>query len=97
MTYNLYFIKEAKKEWDKLDTSIQLQFKKKLKERLESPHVLKDKLSMQDNFYKIKLRTVGYHLIYKVIDQKLIVEVIAVAKRDKDYVYHLMRQRQTAI
>jgi mRNA interferase RelE/StbE len=39
------------------------------------------------NFYKIKLRTVGYRLVYEVIDLKLIVLVIAVGKRNQDEVY----------
>ncbi len=37
MTYSLEFIPVAKKEWDKLDSTIKEQFKKKLKERLKTP------------------------------------------------------------
>ena len=39
MTYRLLFKTEAKKEWDKLDSAIRTQFKKKLAERLEFPRV----------------------------------------------------------
>jgi mRNA-degrading endonuclease RelE of RelBE toxin-antitoxin system len=45
MTYNLDFHPEALKEWDKLNSTIKVHFKKKLKERLENPRVQKDKLS----------------------------------------------------
>ncbi|CSB59153.1 Cytotoxic translational repressor of toxin-antitoxin stability system [Vibrio cholerae] len=39
MTYKLKFLPAAQKEWSKLAPTIQSQFKKKLKERLENPHV----------------------------------------------------------
>jgi len=66
MTYSLEFHPKALKEWKSLDHSIKLQFQKKLKERLENPVVLKDKLSGYENVYKIKLRNIGYRLAYEV-------------------------------
>jgi mRNA interferase RelE/StbE len=39
------------------------------------------------NTYKIKLRDVGYRLVYEVIDQQLLVMVIAVGKRDHNEAY----------
>jgi len=42
------------------------QFKKRLAKRLETPRRPKDKLSGFDDVYKIKLRTAGYRLAYKV-------------------------------
>ncbi|MFB1077066.1 type II toxin-antitoxin system RelE family toxin, partial [Photobacterium damselae] len=62
MTYRLAIKEEAQKEWKKLNTNIQMQFKKKLVERLENPHVLASKLSNMPNCYKIKLRSAGYRL-----------------------------------
>jgi len=56
MTYKLNFLPTALREWKKLDNSVQLQFKKKLKERLETPHVPSSHLSGFQNHYKIKLR-----------------------------------------
>ena len=56
MIYSLEFHTKALKEWDKLNHTIKLQFHKKLKERLENPRVIKDKLSGHTNMYKIKLR-----------------------------------------
>ena len=69
MTYKLTFLKPAKKEWDKLSPSIKNQFKIKLTQRLELPHVPKDRLTGMIHCYKIKLRTSGYRLVYKIIFQ----------------------------
>ncbi len=93
MTYKLTFLKSALKEWDNLDGQIKAQFKKKLIERLEDPIFLKDKLSGLSDCYKIKLRTAGYRLVCKVIKDKITVQVIAIAKRDKSLVYDLARKR----
>lgn len=87
MNYKLKFIPTALKEWKKLDRSIQLQFKKKLSERLNAPHTLGSQLSGFDNHYKIKLRASGYRLVYEVIDAEIYILVIAVGKRDKNQVY----------
>lgn len=45
MSYRLLFKVEAKKEWEKLDTAIKGQFKKKLVERLEFPRVESSRLN----------------------------------------------------
>ncbi len=87
MSYKLKFIPTALKEWKKLDNSIQKQFKTKLIERLESPHVPSSRLSGFDNHYKINLRASGFRLVYEVIEQEIVVMVIAVGKRDKNTVY----------
>ncbi|MGR5463853.1 type II toxin-antitoxin system RelE family toxin [Photobacterium damselae] len=87
MTYRLAIKEEAQKEWKKLNTNIQMQFKKKLVERLENPHVLASKLSNMPNCYKIKLRSAGYRLAYEVRDKDIVVIVIAVGKRERNEVY----------
>jgi mRNA interferase RelE/StbE len=87
MTYELGFVEDALKEWRKLDGSIRGQFKKKLAERLESPRVPSAKLSGHPDRYKIKLRSVGYRLVYEVRDKQLIVVVVAVGKREGGAVY----------
>jgi mRNA interferase RelE/StbE len=43
--------------------------------------------------YKIKLRSVGYRLVYEVRDSKLIVLVIAVGKRERNSVYMAAAKR----
>jgi mRNA interferase RelE/StbE len=93
MKYNLEFLTQALKEWKALDKSIQTQFKKKLQERLDNPHVLASKLSGDNNRYKIKLRSVGYRLVYEVIDDELVVVIIAVGKREKNKIYEAADSR----
>ena len=93
MTYKLKFLPAAKKEWDKLAEPLKKQFKNKLAERLENPHVLSAKLKGYDSVYKIKLRTAGYRLAYEVIDSEVVVYVLAVGKRDKNAIYKKLASR----
>jgi mRNA interferase RelE/StbE len=93
MSYELEFLPIALKEWKKLNKSIKEQFKSKLKERLANPKVPKDKLSGFSNVYKIKLRSVGYRLAYEVIDDKLIVLVLSVGKRENSKIYKKLKNR----
>ena len=86
MSYELEFMPKALKEWHKLDSSAQAQFKKKLKERLANPKVPKDKLSGFENVYKIKLKSLGYRLAYEVIETRLVVLVLVVGKRENNAV-----------
>ena len=44
------------------------------------------RLNLQ-NTYKIKLRDVGYRLVYEVIDRRLVVLIIAIGRRDHDETY----------
>lgn len=87
MTYELGFLDEALKEWRALDNAVKTQFKKKLAERLEAPRLPSTKLAGHPDRYKIKLRSVGYRLVYEVRDSKLIVVVVAVGKRERNAVY----------
>lgn len=93
--YQLAFNASAKKEWDKLNSTIRLQFASKLKQRLDNPHVEADKLRDMPGCYKIKLRSLGYRLVYEVRDRELIVTVVAVGKREKGRVYRAAKGRQT--
>jgi mRNA interferase RelE/StbE len=93
MKYSLKFLPTALKEWRRLNNSVQSQFKKKLSERLEKPHVLPLKLSGCENHYKIKLRASGYRLVYEVLDNELFVLVIAIGKRDRNMVYKKTKKR----
>jgi len=87
-SFSLEFHITALKEWQKLDNSLKDQFKKHLEKRLSNPRVPSAKLHGDlDNFYKIKLRTLGYRLVYEVIDHKLVILVIAIGKRNREEVY----------
>ena len=94
MSYSLEFKPKALKEWKKLDYSIKLQFHKKLKERLENPHVPHSKLRGFQNVYKIKLRSSGFRLVYEVIEEKVVVMVLSVGKREDGAVYRDLEKRR---
>ncbi|MDX2346555.1 MAG: type II toxin-antitoxin system RelE/ParE family toxin [Legionella sp.] len=94
MTYELLFHPLALKEWKKLSKTLQEQFKKTLKRRLENPHVVSAALSGQlKNCYKIKLRQSGYRLVYHANDKQITVTVIAVGKRNKNDIYGTSEKR----
>lgn len=93
MIYELKFHPDALAEWRKLDVTISAQFKKKLAERLQSPRVPSAKLSGHNDRYKIKLRSVGYRLVYEVRDAVLVVIVVAVGKRERNAVYKTAAKR----
>jgi mRNA interferase RelE/StbE len=93
MSFELAFLEEALTEWQRLDGAIRSQLKKKLTERLQTPRVPASKLSGHPDRYKIKLRSVGYRLVYEVRDQQVLVLVIAVGKRDRNAVYRAAAQR----
>ena len=87
MTYSLEFKESALKEWRKLDGAIRAQFKKKLAERLERPRVASARLAGMADCYKIKLNNAGYRLVYQVDDQRIVVIVVAVGKRENFAMY----------
>lgn len=92
-SYALEFDLRAQKEFRKLDAQLQLQFARKLKERLAQPRVEKDKLTGMPDCYKIKLRSAGYRLVYRIIDERVVVVVIALGKRERNDVYTTARSR----
>lgn len=93
MTYKLRFHELAMDEWHKLDGSVREPLKKKLAERLKNPRVPSAALTGMPDCYKIKLRSVGYRLVYRVDDEIVFVTVIAVGKRDKQKVYQTAQSR----
>ena len=93
MNYKLSFHPDALAEWRKLDATVSEQFKKKLAERLQHPHVPAARLAGHRDRYKIKLRSVGYRLVYEVRDNVLLVIVVAVGKRERNAVYRVAARR----
>ena len=92
-TYKLAFVPSALKEWEKLGVTLTEQFKNKLTERLQNPHVPKDRLTGGKNLYKIKLRSSGYRLVYEVADHSITVFVLSVGKRERSEVYKKALER----
>ena len=92
-TYKLEFLPSAIKDWKKLDSSLRSQFEKKLHERLSHPRISAARLRELPDCYKIKLRSSGYRLIYRVDDGRIVVIVIAVGRRDDNRAYRLAARR----
>jgi mRNA interferase RelE/StbE len=93
MSYRLEFLPSARKEWDKLGSTLREQFKKKLAERLFNPRVPADALHSMADHYKIKLRAAGYRLVYRIEDERITVVVVAVGRRERSEVYKAARKR----
>lgn len=97
MSYSLEFKESALKEWHKLDGGIREHFKKRLAERLERPRVESARLSGMPDCYKIKLKNAGYRLVYQVDDNRIVVIVVAVGKRENLAVYRAAGKRLKTI
>ncbi len=93
MSFKLRFHELAWAEWQKLDGSVREPLKKKLLERLEQPRVPSAALQGMADCYKIKLKAVGYRLVYRGEDEVLYVMVIAVGKRERSRVYSEAKDR----
>jgi len=93
--YQLKFLPAARKEWNKLDGSVQLQFLKVLKRRLDEPRIAKSALVGMPDCYKIKLRELGYRLVYQVDGREIVIVVLAVGKRERGEVYDIAGDRFT--
>ena len=93
-TYRLEFLPSALKEWEKLGGNIRDQFRKKLAERLGNPRVPSAQLHGLPDCYKIKLKAAGYRLVYRVDDDRVVVMVVAVGRRDRNLAYKIAAARQ---
>ncbi|MDX8386883.1 MAG: type II toxin-antitoxin system RelE/ParE family toxin [Gallionella sp.] len=93
MSYKLAFHPDALIEWRKLDASVSEQFRKKLAERIQRPRVPSAMLVGHKDRYKIKLRSVGYRLVYEVRDAMLVVIVVAIGKRERNAAYRAAAKR----
>lgn len=96
LPYSLRFLPEALAEWNALDGSVRQQFAKVLLKRLMGPRIPSAALSGMADCYKIKLRSRGFRLVYRVHDKELILLTIAVGKRDKNAVYEAASKRVAA-
>ena len=66
-------------EWQQLDDSVKSQFKKRLSEQLIEPRIPSSRLSGHPGRYKIKLRHLGYRLVYEVPDERVVVPVVTLS------------------
>ena len=86
--YRLAFVNDAFKEWNALDGAVKEPLRKLLRKRLDEPRMPGAELGGElRGCYKIKLRKQGYRLVYQVVDNILLVLVLAVDKREGAAVY----------
>ena len=92
----LRFDEDALKEYQRIETSAQRAFKKKLEKLVsgkEMPSPAHALHGFPRGYYKIKLRRAGLRLVYHYDGQNLVILVIAVGKRERNIVYEVARAR----
>lgn len=73
--------------------TVRQQLKKKLATIVVSPRIEANRLHALPDCYMIKLRSSGYRLVYQVINQEVVVFVLAVDKRERELVYRKAAER----
>ncbi|MGY2287135.1 type II toxin-antitoxin system RelE family toxin [Pseudomonas gingeri] len=91
--YSIEWDPKALKELRNLDAVLRVQLLRKLEERRHAPRVAGDALHGLKDCYKIKLRGAGYRLVYRVEDERIVVVVLAIGKRERSAVYEQARKR----
>ena len=86
MSYELEFHDQALKEWHRLDGSVRAALKKKLAERLESPHIIND-LFHTPHGVRYKIKHKAFRLIYAVDDSSRRLRVLGIGKRERGEAY----------
>lgn len=91
MKYKVLFHTEAKKELDSLDNSIRSIVLKQILKIQETPEIgdmLGNKAGMDlSDFRKMYAFKKKIRIVYKIINDELIVYIISIGKRDKSKVY----------
>lgn len=93
MAHRIDIHPKAAKEFKKVGRQIVDQALDKLQERLDNPRVQADALHNMKDCYKIKLRSVGYRLVYQVQDDRVVILILALGKRDKSKVCEDAKKR----
>jgi len=89
--YDFEFHPEAKEELKNLNNSIQLLFTKKLKQVLNTPEIgiklgNKNNLNLTD-FKKVYFNNKKHRIVYEIIEDKIMIYIVAVGKREEMDVY----------
>jgi len=85
--YELHFLTSAKKEFKKLDTSVQKIIKEKLLLLITNPDILKNNIKPLKGEYrgKFRLRVHQYRVVFQVKDEKLTIIVVRIGHRKEVY------------
>jgi len=95
--YNFKFHPDAQKELKKLNKSVQILFTKKLKQIINSPEIGLD-LGNKNNinlsgFKKTYFNNRKYRIVYEIIENEILIHIIAVGKREEMDVYKKANSR----
>jgi len=96
--YTYKFHPEAKVELSKLNHSVQILFAKTLKKILKSPELgqeLGNKNNMNlSGLQKMYFDNKKYRVVYEVIENEILIHIVAIGKRDKMEVYQTASERR---
>lgn len=96
VVFRIEFTDDALKDWQKLDNSIKSELMKNLHPRLENPAIESSRLKgVLGDCYKVKAPVTGYRLVYRIVDDVLVILVVAVGKRERSKVYKLAAKRMS--
>ena len=85
--YKIKFLEEAKKDIKKLDKAIQNQVLKKLQKISDNPEIWNN-LTWELVWYKkVYVNNKKIRIVYKIIDEKIEILIIAIWKRETKKVY----------
>ena len=95
--YDYKFHPEAEKELEKLNRSVQILFTKTLKKILKSPELGVD-LGNKNNLNLSGLKKMyfdhkRYRVVYQILEEEIVIHLIAIGKRDKMEVYEKAGER----
>ncbi len=97
MRYSVHLIEEAKEDFKKLDNSQRIQVAKQLKQLETNPYKgthLGHKYSIDlTGYYKLYAVKKSIRIIYTVKEEKIIVEVISIGKREGLAAYREAHER----
>lgn len=102
MEWKIEYIKEAQKDLKKLDPYNRKKILKAINKTAERPLPPPDGIgkplgnhtnSKLSGYYKIKLRGLGYRVVYKLVTDRKIMRVVVISIRDDDAVYKEVERR----
>lgn len=98
MKYNIVFHIEAKKDIEKLDNTLKILVFKQIKKLIDKPEIgqpLGNKAGFDlSNYRKIYACKKKIRIVYKVIENRIEIFIIAIEKRDKMSVYNIAASRK---
>lgn len=95
--YDFKFHPKAQKELEKLNNSTRILFTKKLKQILNSPQIglslgNKNNLNLS-GFKKVYFSNKKYRIIYEILENKILIHIIAIGKQENIDVYKKANER----